>query len=257
MSQIKVLIPLPSIDFDPTEVAVPQRILLDSGLVDITFATPTGKPAECDPLLLVGPLFGQLGALAEAKKFYNEMIKTKAFLHPLSYDQIKMEEYDGILLAGGHAKGMKEYLGSTILQDKIAHYFPFTQEGSETPRVVASVCHGPLLIARSMNDGKSVLHGRRTTCLPLYMERTAYFLSFWKLGDYYRTYPEYVEAEIKNKLEEPGHFVRGPLNLFGNMDKKVSFVHEDGNYISGRWPGDAYLLGEKFLEKLKKIKEIP
>ena len=28
------------------------------------------------------------------------------------------------------------------------------------------------------------------------MERVAYFLTAWKLGGYYRTYPEYVEDEV-------------------------------------------------------------
>jgi hypothetical protein len=32
------------------------------------------------------------------------------------------------------------------------------------------------------------------------MERSAYLLTFWKLGRYYRTYPAYVEDEVKAAL---------------------------------------------------------
>jgi len=59
-------------------------------------------------------------------------------------------------------------------------------------------------------DGASLLTGRRTTCLPKYLERTAYFLTAWKLGRYYRTYDAYVEEEVREALGPDGQFERGP-----------------------------------------------
>jgi hypothetical protein len=33
-------------------------------------------------------------------------------------------------------------------------------------------------------------------------------------------------------------------------DDRNAYVCEDANYLSARWPGDAYLLGKTFLRKL-------
>jgi hypothetical protein len=110
-----------------------------------------------------------------------------------------------------------------------------------------------LVLARTRVDGKSVLANRRTTCLPKYMERSAYLLTAWKLGRYYRTYPEYVENEVKAALADPSQFVRGPrvLTARGTADDdRPAFVVEDGAYVSARWPGDAYLFTKRFLRRL-------
>ena len=106
--------------------------------------------------------------------------------------------------------------------------------------------------------GRSVLFDRRTTCLPKYMERTAYLLTRWKLGDYYRTYPEYVEDEVKSVLAHPEQFVRGPIHLTrkGTMDDdSAAFVVDDGHYLSARWPGDAYKLAKDLVAKLERRAE--
>ena len=93
-----------------------------------------------------------------------------------------------------------------------------------------------------------MLHGLRTTCLPKYMERGAYYLTAWRLGRYYRTYRAYVEDEVKAVLASQSQFVRGPrTNRRGTAsDHTNAFVMQDGRYLSARWPGDAYLFGERF-----------
>ena len=83
-------------------------------------------------------------------------------------------------------------------------------------RPVGAICHGVLVLARTRDPatGRSVLADRRTTCLPKYMERMAYLATAWRLGRYYRTYPAYVEDEVKAALDDPGsQFQRGPLVL--------------------------------------------
>jgi hypothetical protein len=98
-----------------------------------------------------------------------------------------------------------------------------------------------------------VLKGHKTTCLPKYMERSAYFLTAWKLGRYYRTYPEYVEDEVKAALAAPADFVLGPRTLTErgtDQDDAPAFVVESGFYVSARWPGDAYLFAKRFMQRL-------
>jgi putative intracellular protease/amidase len=86
------------------------------------------------------------------------------------------------------------------------------------------------------------------------MEKTAWMLTGWKLGSYYRTYPEYVEDEVKRALDDAEkQFERGPrvLTKKGTRDDdSAAFVVEDGSYVSARWPGDAYLFAKKVIARL-------
>ena len=243
----RVLVPLPDRDFDVTAVAVPWRLLVDAGH-DVVFATETGATPAADQRLLDGVVFGRLGAATEAKRLYADMIATEAFRHPLAWDQLEMSDFDGLLLPGGHAPGMRQYLGNGALHAKVAQFW-------DLDRPVGAICHGVLVLARAQTaDGRSVLRGSRTTCLPKYMERSAYWSTAWKLGRYYRTYPAYVEDEVRAALADPDRqFARGPVQLSTRgtaSDHSHAYVAEDGRYVSARWPGDAYLFAERFIRAI-------
>jgi putative intracellular protease/amidase len=244
----RVLVPLPDRDFDVTEVAVPWRLLTEAGH-EVVFATEKGGKAAADPRLLEGVLFGQLGAEEEPKAFYRELEVTPAFARPIAWADIDPDGYGAMLLPGGHAPGMRQYLEGDTLFDRVA---TFAQNG----RPLAAICHGVLVLARAKDGatGKSVLATRKTTCLPKYMERTAWMITAWKLGRYYRTYPEYVEDEVKAALDDAkAQFQRGSRTLTSKgtrTDDAPAFVVEDGNYISARWPGDAYLFGKRLIARL-------
>lgn len=244
----RVLVPLPDRDFDVTEVSVPWKQLTRAGH-EVVFATEHGARPEADPLLLRGVIFGQLGAKERPKAFYRELEATAAFAEPERWSAIDVGAFDALLLPGGHAPGMRQYLGSPQLQEIVVAF-------ARTGRPMAAICHGVLVLARAIDPatGKSVLHGRRTTCLPKYMERTAYALTSWKLGRYYRTYDAYVEEEVRAALERPEHFERGPLTLVSHgteEDARAAFVVEDGPYLSARWPGDAFAFAEKLVARLR------
>jgi putative intracellular protease/amidase len=245
----RILIPLPDVDFDVTEVAVPWRLFTRAGH-EVVFATERGGTAPAaDPRLLGGVLFGKLGAEPEPKAFYRELEGAREFRQPIAWASREATNFDGLILPGGHAPGMRQYLGSA-LQAKVADFWALG-------RPTGAICHGVLVLARARDPrtGKSVLARRRTTCLPKYMERTAYLVSFWKLGSYYRTYPAYVEDEVRAALDDPkSQFVRGPrvLSRRGTADDdSPAFVVEDGHYLSSRWPGDSYMFARKFLERLE------
>ena len=215
----RVLVPLPDTDFDPTETAVPWKVLSEKGH-DVVFATEEGAKPSCDPLLVrkEGVVVGQLGAKPASKAVYAE-----------------------IVLPGGHAPGMKQYLASDVLKAKVAAF-------AKTKKPLAAICHGVVLLARANG-----LRGRKTTCLPKYMERIAYWSTAWKVGRYYRTYDAYVEDEVKEALADPSDFVRGPISLFSHgteSDDAPAFVVENDEYVSARWPGDAWLFAKKIAERL-------
>src|SRR6185503_13757111 len=241
----RVLLPLPDRDFDTTEVAVPWRLLTLAGH-EVVFATERGgAPPECDPRLIDGVIFGALGAAPEPKTFYRELESAPEFARPIAWEAIEPDDFDALVLPGGHARGMRQYLGSAALAEKVATFW-------KLDRPVGAICHGVLLLARARDSstGKSVLAGARTTCLPKYLERNAFFLTAWKLGRYYRTYPAYVEDEVRAALRDPDQQFRvGPRTLSRRgtaTDDRGTFVVEDGRYVSARWPGDPYAFARAF-----------
>jgi putative intracellular protease/amidase len=242
---VRVLIPLPDHDFDVTEVAVPWRVLRGAGH-EVVFATERGGTVPAaDPRLLTGVIFGQLGAEPEAKRVYGELAGAAEFTSTEAWGALDPAAFDGLLLPGGHAPGMRQYLGSAELRDQVARFWALG-------RPVGAICHGVLVLARTLDPatGRSVLARRRTTCLPKYMERSAFLATAWRLGRYYRTYPAYVEDEVKAALDDPAsQFERGPRVLAARgteSDDGPAFTVTDGNYVSARWPGDAYLLARRF-----------
>ncbi len=243
-----VLVPLPDRDFDVTEVAVPWTLLVEAGH-NVQFATEAGETPACDPLLLTGVVFGKLGARADAIECYRRLEAAPEFLRPARWADVDLATVDALVLPGGHAPGMKQYLGSEVVQRQVVDVFA-------AGKPVAAICHGVLVAARAIDPatGRSVLHGKKTTCLPKYMERSAYLATFWRRGRYYRTYPAYVEDEVRGALADgDADFVRGPRELSkrGTRDDHAhAFVVEDGSYVSARWPGDAWLFGQKLLERL-------
>lgn len=251
----KVLIPIPTKHFDPSEVTIPWKIFTSNN-VSVTFATPDSGEASCDQTMLTGKGLGLLaGILAcskEVQQNYQEMIQTYEYQHPLAWKDCKAENFDGVLLPGGHDKGCREYLESSILQ-------AFVRDCFEQQIVVGAVCHGVLLAARSKRaDGKSVLYGRKTTGLLASQELAAYRLTCMWLGDYYLTYPITVQDEVTPMLERPEDFIpgRSPGITRDSMDDYMrpglnNHVVRDGHYVSARWPGDCHLLGFTMLQMLQ------
>lgn len=282
-----VLIPLPNLDFDPSEVAVSWRILTSRGH-QVVFATPDGKAAAADPLMLSGegldawswiPLLGKIRLLglalranAAARADYAALADDGAFQAPLPYAALQVADYDGLLLPGGHrARGMLAYLESEPLQDFTGAFF-------DSGKPVAAICHGVVLAARSRSprSGKSALYGRKTTALTWRLEHSAWTLMkfcgrFWDPA-YYRTYGEQegeaagyrgVQAEVTRALAQPGDFIdvaadapdhfRKSSGLFRDSagDSRPAFVVQDDNYVSARWPGDVHHFAATFSRLLE------
>jgi protease I len=248
-----VLVPLPRNDFDPTEAGVPWRVLTEAGH-SFVFATPDGAPAQADPRMLHGTGLGLLAPLLRAQgnavADHDRMAQSADYRAPIAWadiaDGLAAARFDALLLPGGHAPGMREYLDSTLLQSAVAGFF-------ERDRPVAAICHGTVLAARSRvtradAGGRSVLYGRRTTGLTRQLEMLAWRLTRHRLGDYYRTYPQTVQDEVAAALRSPADFLVGPPALLRDSDRlqRVGFTVRDGNYLSARWPGDAHRFAHEF-----------
>lgn len=234
----RILIPLPDRDFDVTEVATPWHRFKEHGL-EVVFSTVRGSVAAADPLLIKGVLFGQLGAKPPALERYARMIQSPEFLHPSPYAEIVASQFDALVLPGGHAPGMKPYLESVELQAKVRNFF--AQE-----KTIGAICHGVIVLARTHlpETGQSVIYDRQVTGLIKSLERTGYYLTFWKLGRYYRTYQAYVEDEIKANLADPSQFKHGQAPW-------IPSVIRDRNLVTARWPADAELFASTIIQLIE------
>jgi putative intracellular protease/amidase len=277
----RVLIPLPARDFDPSEAAVSWQVLSNAGHA-IIFATPDGRPAAADDMMLTGrgldlwgeipllrdlPLIGLLmRANGDARRAYAAMIADDSYGAPLRWDAVDASAFDGLLLPGGHrARGMREYLESKTLQGYVADFF-------DAEKPVAAICHGVLLAARSISKrtGRPVLYGYRTTALTWALEKSAWKVArvtrFWD-PSYYRTYLEQagqpdgymsVQQEVTRALVRPEDFIDIPttdpeyrrktsgLQRDTMDDARPAFVVQDRHYVSARWPGDVHTFAKAF-----------
>ena len=281
-----VLIPIPDRDFDPTEDAVSWQVLTRQGHA-VVFATESGRPGAADDIMVSGRgldlwskipgLSGLVGvgrilrANREARSAYAQMLDSAAFQNPIAWTDAGLDDVDALLLPGGHrARGMRRYIDSTVLQRLVA-------DGFARGTLVAAICHGVLLAARSIDasTGRSVLYGRKTTALTWDFERRAWRLTrvtrFWD-PDYYRTYSERpgepvgymsVQEEVTRALENPSDFRnvesdsphrRAQTSGVARdtaTDSRPAFVVDDGNYISARWPGDTHTFAAALSARLR------
>ena len=207
-----------------------------------------------------------LRASACAREAYGQMASSPTFRTPLRWVDADVMAFDGVIFPGGHrARGMREYLESKTVQALAIAAFAANKP-------IGAICHGVLVLARSLNPstGRSVLYGRKTTALTWKLERAADSLaSFTRFWDphYYRTYPDppgnppgymSVEQEVVRALAAPADFIDVPTDdpyftrktagmaRDSDADQTPAWCVRDGNYVSARWPGDAYTFADKF-----------
>jgi putative intracellular protease/amidase len=264
-----------SADYDPTEVAIPWQVLSNAGH-EVAFATENGTRAEADEIMLTGigldpwsfiPRLAKLkfvgrflGADGRARDAHRRMLLDPRFDAPLRFDALRAEDWDGLVLPGGHrARGIRPYLESEALRRFVVAMF-------EANKIVGAICHGTVVAARAIvpSTGRSVLYGKQTTSLLWAQERLATRiarLTRWWDPDYYRTYVEEpgeprgyrsVQAEVTRALASPSdfrevdrgdtHYRRKTNGLHRDTlaDASCAFVVRDGRYVSARWPGDAH-----------------
>jgi len=264
----RVLVLLPARDFDPSEAAVGWRVLANAGHT-ISFATADGRPAVADEMMLTGkgldpwgaipllrnlPLVGLLmRANRDARKAYAEMTVDPNYVAPQRWDAIDVSAFDALLLPGGHrARGMREYLESEILQRHVASFF-------DQEKLVAAICHGVLLAARSISKHTKTARGRSRASRGSGIPTTTGLIRS-------RTGSQRgmsVQQEVTRALARPDDFRDVPktdpdyrqktsgLQRDSMDDETPAFVVRDRNYVSARWPGDAHTFAKTLAGMLK------
>lgn len=280
-----VLMPIPALDFDPTEVAVTWQVLSDAGH-QVVFATPSGQVGRADDLMVTGRGLDPWGAVpglrrvvvvgralrarADARRAYDALRRDPAFGSPLHWGAARRSDYDALVLPGGHrARGMRPYLESPEVHQIAVDAF-------RAAKPVGAICHGVLVAARAVDPatGRSVLHGRHTTALPWSFEERAWGLARWTRfwdPNYYRTYVEErgqpwgylsVQQEVTRALAQASDFedvVKGTPDRRRKTsgrardtatDPRPAWVVRDDTYVSARWPGDAHTFAKTLADIL-------
>jgi putative intracellular protease/amidase len=236
-TQTSVLMCLPKRDFDPTEAAVSWEVLRAAGH-DVEFATPDGQPAVGDLDTLGGGFRGPFRARPDAVAAYRAMLEDPRYARPMTWTDAASRRPDAVVFPGGHAAGVRPYLESPSVRDiaLAAH-----RRGAP----IGAICHGVLVLARTTDPqtGRNLLDGRTVTALTKSLERSALYLTFWRVGRRFRTYPVYTEDEVRQSLGPTGRFVVGG----GRSDPHVV---EDGNVVTARYSVDARRFGHVLAEKV-------
>ena len=284
----RVLVLLPARDFDPSEAAVSWQVLARAGHT-VVFATPDGRPAAADDMMLTGrgldpwgaipllrnlPLVGLLmRANRDAREAYADMIADPNYL-PRRCAGMRTIRPDTMRCCCPAA--IVRAACATISKAKSCN--DIVADCFEKEKPVAAICHGVLLAARSRSKrtGQSVLRGYRTTALTWAFENSAWSVAritrFWD-PDYYRTYLEQagqpkgfmsVQQEVTRALARPEDFCDVPradpqfrrktsgLARDTTDDATPAFVVQDRHYLSARWPGDVHTFANTFAGMLNR-----
>jgi putative intracellular protease/amidase len=200
MTLPKILMPLPDYDFDPTEASIPWKACNDQGW-KVTISTEHGKVPQADQNKLKGPLPGLISAGAKAQTAYEQMSRDPSFQQPIFYSAINPDNYDAILLPGGDALRMRQYLDSKPLQSKVLEIYLHG-------KLVGAICHGILVLARTIDPqtGRSILFGHKLTAKPKSIDLLAYRIDSLLIKHGYIMYPKCVSDEVRACLEHRDDF---------------------------------------------------
>jgi putative intracellular protease/amidase len=236
-NHVNIFMPLPDIGFDPTEASIPWKECHSRGW-QVTISTETGKPSQADQHRLNGPLPGLISAGKKAKAAYQLMIQDPSYHHPISYPAIQPELFDALLLPGGDALSMHQYLDSLTLREKVLKFW-------QLGKLVGAICHGVLVLARTIDPatGHSVLYGHKLTAPPKSLDRLGYQLDRWLVKHGYIMYPQCVAEEVRGCLQHPNDLLAASL--------LSPFVVVDGNLVTSRWYMDAELFARRFADELQ------
>ena len=151
-----MLIPIPDRDFDPTEVAVSWQVLRANGH-RVVFATESGAPGVADDIMVSGrgldfwsalPVLGaitvvgrMLRANKDARRAYQDMLRSAEYQHPSSWMQTTLDGIDGLLLPGGH-RAAECAPTSTVTCCTASSSMPLPVESS-WPRSATACCSLP------------------------------------------------------------------------------------------------------------------
>ena len=194
-----------------TEFSEPFEAFMKSGAA-ITVASPRGGPAPVDPRGY--PSQAEIAGVRDSLAALN----ATAYLADM-----RAEVFDGLFFPGGHGP-MFDLASDATTKTLIAAFWA-------AGKPVAAVCHGPAaLLGVTLNDGTSLLHGRRVT-------------GFTRGEDAQDGLFAHMPFSLQDRMEaEGGRFVEQP--------PRAQHAETDGSLVTGQNPASAIVTAEAFLNVL-------
>jgi putative intracellular protease/amidase len=212
------------------ELATPYYALSDAG-AGITLASIWGGSIPIDPRSIPAGA-GQPGGeqpeglqdvSASVRRFLGDARAMKAARVSVPIDDIADEQFDAVLLPGGHG-AMWDMPASGGLARLVGRHF-------EMGKVVAAVCHGPAgLVSAKRRDGRAIVEGRRVNGFTNSEEKAVGLT-------------EVVPFLLEDRMTElGGKLERGP--------DWHPYAVRDRNLITGQNPQSSELVARHVLEAL-------
>ena len=212
------------------ELATPYFALLDAGAA-ITLASIRGGSIPIDPRSIPAgagqPRGEQPEGLQEVpasvRRFLGDPRAMEAARVSVPVDYIADEQFDAVLLPGGHG-AMWDMPESHGLARLVGLHF-------EKGKVVAAVCHGPAgLVSAKRGDGRPIVEGRRVNCFTNTEEKAVGLA-------------EVVPFLLEDRMTELG----------GKIERGRDwhpYAVRDRNLITGQNPQSSALVARHMLEAL-------
>ncbi|HEY4064795.1 MAG TPA: type 1 glutamine amidotransferase domain-containing protein [Puia sp.] len=203
-------------------LAIPYALFKDAGAA-ITFASPQGGPVPVDP-----KSESIIASNSTIRRFQKDPEAVSDLSHSHSLDTLKAEDFDMVLLPGGHGPlwdfpdndPLRQLLGDFIVQDK----------------PIGLISHGVSALLSLHNSlGGSFIKGRNLTAFSNSEEQVAGL-------------PAIVPFSLESKLIGLGAFYsKGP--------DFTSHVVTDGNIITGQNPASSMEVSRRMLFLFKETQK--
>ncbi len=202
------------------EFANPYEILTDAGH-EVVVATPEGVIPTVDMMSLRPEMAGGIDGALHLEAVIRS---AEAIRRPLQLSDVRLEDYDGVYLPGGHGPM------ADLAWDADAGRLLTAQLASGNPLLI--VCHAPAAMLATRIHGLSPFKGYNVTCFTDEEEEAVGLAPkvTWLL-----------ETDLKAKVGV--NFSRGPI--------WEPYMVEDRNLVTGQNPHSAAVLGDRMLEIFK------
>jgi putative intracellular protease/amidase len=202
------------------EFANPYEILTNAGH-EVVVATPEGVIPTVDMMSLRPEMAGGIDGALHLEAVVRS---AEAIRRPLQLSDVRLEDYDGVYLPGGHGPM------ADLAWDADAGRLLTAQLASGNPLLI--VCHAPAAMLATRIHGVSPFKGYNVTCFTDEEEEAVGLAPkvTWLL-----------ETDLKDKVGV--NFSRGPI--------WEPYMVEDRNLVTGQNPHSAAVLGDRMLEIFK------
>ncbi len=233
----RILVVVSEVGYTWDEVFLPCREFLNAGH-EVVIATPTGKPPRVDPLSVeprsvlsrigigTDPATGPGSPQGKA---------VEALLaHPVNLASIKSEEWDALLVAGGH--------GSLFDLNKNERLHELILQFWKQKKPVGLICHAVSTLAFIKQNGRPFLEGKKVTGFPTVWEYLVLLTG--------RIYKDFLPFPIWTGKELNRAPSRRPLWLQVREVLDPGFVVADGRLVTGVGPKAGGALARRMLALL-------